>query len=44
MAYLFAAYFVLWALIFGYVFSIAVRQRRVEKRLDELAPPSEGPH
>ena len=34
MAHLFAAYFVLWAITFGYVFSIAARQKRLQRELD----------
>ncbi|MBC7236201.1 MAG: CcmD family protein [Chloroflexi bacterium] len=36
MIFLFAAYFVLWALIFGYVYSIALRQKRLEREIDAL--------
>lgn len=36
MGYLFGAYFVLWAVTFGYVFSIAARQKRVQQQLDML--------
>ena len=36
MAYLFAAYLVLWALTFGYVFSIAARQKRLQRELELL--------
>ncbi len=36
MAYLFGAYFVLWAITFGYVFSLAARQKRLERELNSL--------
>ena len=36
LSYLFGAYFVLWAVTFGYVFSIAARQKRVQQQLDLL--------
>ena len=37
MAYLFAAYLVLWALTFGYVFSIAARQKRLLRELERVS-------
>ena len=36
MLYLFAAYFVLWSLTFGYLFVLGGRQRRLEQRLAAL--------
>jgi CcmD family protein len=37
MAYLFGAYFVLWAVTFGYVFFLHARQKRVQQELERLA-------
>jgi CcmD family protein len=47
MAYLAGAYLVLWAILFGYVFSLHRRQRQLERELHslcaaELAQPREG--
>jgi CcmD family protein len=36
MGYLFAAYAVFWALTFLFVFSIASRQKRLEKEIEAL--------
>jgi len=36
MGYLFAAYAVFWALTFIFVFSIACRQKRLEKEIEAL--------
>ncbi|MFN2290580.1 MAG: hypothetical protein ACK2UC_05250 [Anaerolineae bacterium] len=36
MSYLVAAYAVLWAISFGLVFSILLRQRRIRSELDTL--------
>ena len=36
MAYLFGAYFVLWALTFGYVFFLSARQKRMQQELEQL--------
>ena len=36
MGYLFAAYAVFWALTFIFVFSIASRQKRLEKEIEAL--------
>lgn len=36
MVYLFAAYFVLWSITFGYLFVLGGRQRRLEQRLVAL--------
>ena len=36
MAYLFFAFLVLWLLTFGYVFSIASRQKRLDVELERL--------
>ena len=37
MVYLFAGYLVLWALIFGYLFTISHRQKRLEREIALLA-------
>jgi CcmD family protein len=37
MAFLFGAYFVLWAVTFGYVFYLNARQKRVQQELERLA-------
>ncbi len=34
--YLFAAYTVIWAVVFGYVLSLFYRQRRLRKEIDAL--------
>ena len=34
MAYLFGAYFILWAITFGYVFSISARQKQLQRDLE----------
>ncbi|NIN69289.1 MAG: CcmD family protein [Anaerolineae bacterium] len=36
MWYLFAAYAVFWAVTFAYVFTIASRQKRLEREIDAL--------
>ena len=36
MAYLFGAYFVLWAVTFSYVFYLNTRQKRVQQELERL--------
>ena len=36
MASVFGAYFVLWAITFGYVFSLASRQKRLQRELELL--------
>ena len=36
MVYLFAVYFVLWAITFGYVFSLGARQKRLQRELELL--------
>ena len=36
MAYLFGAYFVLWAATFGYVFYLSGRQKRLQRELEQL--------
>ena len=36
MGYLFAAYAVFWALTFAYVFTIASRQKRLEREIEVL--------
>lgn len=37
MNYLFAAYAVFWALTFAYVFTIASRQKKLEREIDALS-------
>jgi CcmD family protein len=41
MAYLFGAYLVLWAITFGYVFSIGARQKRLQQELQRLREQAE---
>jgi CcmD family protein len=36
MTYLFGAYLILWAITFGYVFSISARQKRLQRELERL--------
>lgn len=36
MIYLFVAYFVLWAITFGYVFFLGARQKRLQRELELL--------
>jgi CcmD family protein len=36
MAYLFGAYFVLWAITFGYIFALSNRQKRLQQELERL--------
>ena len=36
MVYLFSAYFVLWAITFGYLFSLGTRQKRLQQELERL--------
>jgi len=36
LIYLFAVYFVLWAITFGYVFSLGARQKRLQRELELL--------
>jgi len=36
MPYLFGAYFVLWAVTFGYVFYMSSRQKRLQRELTQL--------
>lgn len=37
IGYLFAAYMVIWTLLFAYLFHIARSQRRLGRRLDSLS-------
>lgn len=37
MNYLFAAYAVFWALTFAYIFTVASRQKRLEREIDALS-------
>lgn len=41
MAYLLSAYFVLWAITFGYVFYLNARQKRVQQELKRLVQQAE---
>jgi len=34
--YLFAAFTIIWAMIFGYVFSLSRRQRQLRREIDSL--------
>ena len=36
MAYLFGAFFVLWAITFGYLFFLGSRQKQLQRDLDHL--------
>lgn len=36
MVYLFAVYFVFWAITFGYVFRLGSRQKRLQRELELL--------
>ena len=36
MSYLFAAYSVVWILLFGYVFSISSKQKKLETEMETL--------
>ena len=36
MIYLFAVYFVLWAITFGYVLSLGTHQKRMQRELELL--------
>ena len=36
MIYLFGAYFILWVITFGYVFSLGARQKRLQTELELL--------
>ena len=36
MTYLFGAYFVLWAVTFGYIFYLGGRQKRLQRELEQL--------
>jgi len=44
MAYLFGAYLVLWAITFGYVFSIGARQKHLQQELQRLHEQAEAEH
>lgn len=39
LAWLFVAFAAVWVALGGYLLSIASRQRRLERRLDDLSPP-----
>ncbi len=36
LGYLFAGYAVVWLLLFGYMFSIAKRQKELEREIEQL--------
>jgi CcmD family protein len=42
MGYLFGAYLILWAITFGYVFSIGARQKRLQRDLERLQESAQG--
>ena len=42
MAYLFAAFLILWAVTFGYIFSISARQMRLQQELEALQEKEQG--
>ena len=42
MGYLFGAYLILWAITFGYVFSIGARQKRLQRDLERLQESAPG--
>lgn len=42
VAWLFVAFAAVWVALGGYLLSIASRQRRLERRLDELSPRDAG--
>jgi CcmD family protein len=41
MTYLFVAYLILWAIAFGYVFSLGARQKRLQQEIDLLREASQ---
>jgi CcmD family protein len=43
MIYLFSAYFVLWAITFGYLFFLGSRQKRLQEELETLRERQEHP-
>jgi CcmD family protein len=43
MIYLFGAYFVLWAITFGYLFFLGSRQKRLQEELETLREQRERP-
>jgi len=42
LGYLFAAFSIVWAVIFGYVFSLSRRQRHLWRELDSLKETMRG--
>ena len=42
LGYLFAAYMTIWLLLFGYMFSIARRQKALEKEIKQLQDMQDG--
>ncbi len=42
MTYLFGAFLVLWAVIFGYIFSINARQKQVQQELQRMRERAES--
>ena len=43
MIYLYGTFFVLWAITFGYIYSIHTRQKRLEQELAAIRPPQDTP-
>ena len=41
--YIFAAYSIVWAVIFGYVFFIHMRHRKLQRELDSLKEDADKP-
>ena len=39
LGYLFAAYTVIWAVVFGYVFYLYRKQRKLQREIDSLKSP-----
>lgn len=42
MTYVFAAFAIVWAVVFGYVFSLSQRQRQLRREIDALKEKSNG--
>ena len=42
MVYLFVGYLALWAITFGYVFSLGARQKRLQQELERLSDNKEA--
>jgi CcmD family protein len=43
LAYLFAAYTIIWAVVFGYVFFMQRKQRRLQRQIDLLQASADKP-